>query len=88
MDYFELSHIVHELIPFLAPLWKQNIIWIFSNLRVFNFLKKYDGISKLVAFTQNWGILQTKMDQKGYHKKMNFEYFQIQKWMLETELKK
>ena len=24
------------------------------------------------------------MDQKGDHMKMNFEYFQIQKWMLQT----
>ena len=25
------------------------------------------------------------MDQKGDHMKMNFEYFQIQKWILQTE---
>ena len=27
----------HELIPFLAPLGEQNIIWIFSKLRVSTF---------------------------------------------------
>ena len=24
------------------------------------------------------------MDQRGHHMKMNFEHFQIQKWMLQT----
>ena len=33
---------------------------------------------------KNWGILQARMDQTGDHMKMNFEYFQIQKWMLQT----
>ena len=83
MDYFELSHIVHELIFFLTLLWEQNIIWIFGNLRV-TFLEKCDELSKLVAFAQNWGILQTRMDQRGEHMKMNFDYFQIPKWMLQT----
>ena len=32
----------------------------------------------------NWGILQTRMDQIGDHMKMSFEYFQVQKWMLQT----
>ena len=48
------------------------------------FLKQYDGLSESVAFAQNWSILQTKMDQTVDHMKMNFEYFQIQKWMLQT----
>ena len=39
MDYFELLHIVYELIWFLAPLWEQNITWTLSNLRVFTFYK-------------------------------------------------
>ena len=37
------------------------------------FLEKFDG-----------HILQIRMDQMGDHIKMNFEYFQIQKWMLQT----
>ena len=37
------------------------------------FLGKYDGLSKLVAFAQNWGILQTRLDQRGDHMKMNFD---------------
>ena len=41
-------------------------------------------MSESVAFAQNWGILQTRMDQMGDHVKMSFEYFQIQKWMLQT----
>ena len=45
-----ISHIVHELIPFLAPLGGQNIIWIVSNLRV-------STLSKSIACSQNWGIL-------------------------------
>ena len=48
MDYFELSHIVHE--PFLALLWRQNIIWIFSNLRVYTFYKSMMGCT-------NWQLL-------------------------------
>ena len=33
-------------------------------------------------------FLQTRMDQRGDHMEMCFEYFKIQKWMLETERKK
>ena len=45
----------------------------------------YDGLSKSVAFGQKMSILQTRMDQRMRgHLKMNFEYFQIQKWMLQT----
>ena len=39
MDYFELLHIVHELIPFLALFWGQNITWGLGKLRVFTFYK-------------------------------------------------
>ena len=38
----------------------------------------------MVAFDQNWGILQTRMDQNRDHMKINFDFFQIQKWMLQT----
>ena len=45
------------------------------------FLKKYDGLSQSVAFAQNRGILQSRIDQRaeggGGHKKMNFDHFQI-----------
>ena len=68
---------------FFGSPWGQNIIWIFSNLRVVYFLEKYDELSELVAFAQNWGILQTRMDQRGNHMKMNFDYFQMQKWMVQ-----
>ena len=34
-SYFK--DLVHEMIPFLAPLGWQNIIWIFSNFRVLTF---------------------------------------------------
>ena len=43
-----------------------------------------DGLSESVAFSQNWGILQTRMDQSVDHMKMNFDDFQIQNWMLQT----
>ena len=49
------------------------------------FLEKYGGLSKLVAFVQNWGILQTAMDQRWVQMKMNFDYFQMQQWMLQTD---
>ena len=48
------------------------------------FLGKYDGPSESVAFAQNWVTLQTRMDQRVDHMKINFGYFQIQKWMLQT----
>ena len=38
----------------------------------------YDGLSKSVAFVQNWSISQIRMDQMEDHMKMNFDYFQIQ----------
>ena len=44
---------------------------------------KYDGLSESVGFAQNWGIFQTRMDQRGDSMKMNFDYFQIQSWMLQ-----
>ena len=34
-------------------------------------------LSKLVAFAKICGILQTRIDQKGDHMKINFDYFQI-----------
>ena len=33
---------------------------------------------------QNSGILQTRMDQRGDSMKMNFDIFQIQKWISQT----
>ena len=40
------------------------------------FLEKYGELYKLVVFGQKC-ILQTRMEQRGDHMKMNFEYFQI-----------
>ena len=37
----------------------------FKSPQVVYILEKYDELSKLVAFAQNWGILQTRMNQKG-----------------------
>ena len=47
-------------------------------------LKKYIELSKLVAFGKKCSILQTRMDQRRGRMKMNFDYFQIQKWLLQT----
>ena len=55
----------------MGPVDGQNIILIFSHLGVST--GKYDELSK------SRGFLQTRMN----HMSMNFEYFQIQKWMLE-----
>ena len=44
----------------------------------------YDWLSELVGFAQNWGILQTRMNQMEDHKKMNCDHLQKQKWMLQT----
>ena len=37
----------------------------------------------MVAFAQNLGILQTRMEQSRDHMKITFDYFQIEKWILE-----
>ena len=79
MDYFELSRIVLELIPFFGSLLGTKHNMGFQQPQGVYFLLKYDGLSKLVAFAKNCGILQTRRDQIGDHVKMNFDYFQIQK---------
>ena len=45
-------------------------------------LEKYDRLSESVVFPKI-GVLQTKMVQRN-NMKMNFEYFRIQNWMLQT----
>ena len=50
MDYFELSHIVNELILILALLWGQTKTWVFSNLGVFTFYESMMG-------SPNWQVL-------------------------------
>ena len=44
----------------------------------------YDGFFELVALAQNWSILQARKDLREDQFKINFDYFQIQKWMLQT----
>ena len=44
----------------------------------------YNGLSKKVAFAQNWGILKSRRDQRGDDIKISFNYFQIQKSMLQA----
>ena len=47
-------------------------------------MKKKSYLSELAAFAQNWDISHMRMDQREGDMKMNFNYFQIQKWMLQT----
>ena len=42
------------------------------------FPEKYDGLSKLEDIPQNWGILQTRMDQMVAHMKIKFDHFKCQ----------
>ena len=79
MDYFELPHIVHQLIPFFGSLLGTRHNMGFWQPQFVYFLLKYNGLSKLVAFAKNCEILQTRIDQKRDHMKMNFDYFEIQK---------
>ena len=69
--------IFHELIPFLAPL---------GDKAQYKFLVT----SECLLSTKTWGTvgigsfcpkLKARMDQMGDHMKMNFDYFQMQKWM-------
>ena len=79
-----LERLVHELIPFFGSTreTKQNAD--FQWLQGVYFLEKCNSLSESVAIAQNWGILKTRMDQRWDNIKMNFDYFQIQKWMLQT----
>ena len=47
-------------------------------------LEKYDELCESVAFGQKWRYFTDQHGPKGDHMKMNFEYFQIQKLMLQT----
>ena len=65
MNFSSTPNIVHELEPKKMGIWsagKQNIIQIFSNLRVSTFWKKYDELSKSVAFGKK---LRYFTDQNG-----------------------
>ena len=54
--------------------WADTFFWLHSGDKtLYGFLVT----SELVAFAQKWGILQTRMDQREDHIKMNFDYFQI-----------
>ena len=46
-------------------------------------LNRMEQSSDPRAFTSS-GLFQTKMDQRGVPMKMNFENFQIQKWIFQT----
>ena len=43
------------------------------------FKEKYNDLSELVAFAQDLGILHSRIVERGYYIKMDFEYYQIQK---------
>ena len=63
---------------FFAPFQGENIIWIFSNIRVSTFWKNMMGChNRYLLPTIEW----TNGERgEGYsHMKMNFDYFQIQK---------
>ena len=61
---------------FFGSIWGTKHDINFSNLRV-STLQKSMMLSELLAFAQNWGILQTRMDQREDCIKINFDYFQI-----------
>ena len=47
-------------------------------------VEKYDGLSESLAFGQKLRYFTDKHGPKGGPHKMNFYYFQIQKWILQT----
>ena len=47
-------------------------------------MEKYDELSELVAYDPKLRYFTDQNGPKGGHMKMNFEYFQIQKWILQT----
>ena len=70
---------------FGGPLGGQNIIWIFRNLRV-SPVRKVWQVVRFGSFCPKLRVFlwQTRIDQRGDHIKMTFDYIQIQKWMLQT----
>ena len=77
--------IAHEL--FLALLSVQNIIKIFKTLGCLPSREVF-WVVPIGSFCPKFYyyfifILQTRKDQKWDHMKMSFDYFQIQKWMLQ-----
>ena len=49
------------------------------NIDFYYFLEKYDELSESVAFGQNLRYFAGQNGPKGGHKKINFDFFQIQK---------
>ena len=75
--------------------WAHNFFWLPSGDKIsYGFLltsgclvsrKVWWAVRMIVAFAQNWCFLQTRMDQRwAEHMKINLDYFQIQKWILQT----
>ena len=67
--------------------WAETFFWLLLGDKT-----KYGFLvtSRCLLFRKVWwtvrivsfrGLLQTRMERKGDHIKMNFDYFQIQKWM-------
>ena len=69
MKFSSTSNIVHELDPkkngYFAPVDKQNIIQIFSNLRVSILWKSMMSYPNQQLLEKNGGILLTRMDQSN-----------------------
>ena len=82
MKYNVISFTVHGLEPkknwmFGDGRTKPNID--FQQLQDAYYLEKYDELSELVAFGQKLRYFTDENGPRGYHVKMNFEYFQILK---------
>ena len=58
----------------------------FQEFRDVYFLEKYDELSESVAFAKKMRYFTDQNGPRGKHVKMNFEYFQIQKSMLQKKL--
>ena len=67
--------IVHELVLFFGSPQRTKLNTDFEKLQGVYFPKKYGGLSELIAFVQNWGILQTRMDLRWDHMKISLDYF-------------
>ena len=82
MKFSSTSNIVHELEPKemgICLAGKQNIIYIFSNLRVSTFWKSMMSSVQISSFWKKIEVFYRPEWTKIMKLKMNFQYFQIQK---------
>ena len=82
----ERRHVIDVVLVSLL-LTLQNIIRILVTLGCL-LSRKVRWAVRSDSFCPKWGILQIRMDQRGEPHQNEFDYFQIERWMLQTKWEK